>query len=300
MTCQGEHFDFFYLVCVLTSFAGATSSDPVHQKLREHLFKSYDETIIPQKATNHTQEVAVGLAMIHIEDLSKTGILTCTAWLRLIWWDFRFQWDEADFGGVSVLRVDSTKIWKPDIEVYNSPDINHYSISNEFKGATNALVYPNGEVLFVPPVNLKVICSNFSHAAWPKGEQECNIKLGSWTHDGFMLNITLYNQKEEIDLTDMHEPSPWQITKQLGEVRNEKMYACCDEPYPDLNYRFLVSPHPDFLVEDPVPNQLSQLINLGIAIVVLLLLLLGGTVIILCRGGGQRGPDMIRLTPSDL
>ena len=31
----------------------------------------------------------------------------------------RLEWDEADFDGASVLRVDPNKIWLPDLEVFN-------------------------------------------------------------------------------------------------------------------------------------------------------------------------------------
>ena len=30
---------------------------------------------------------------------------------------------------------------------------------------------------------------------WSQDEQECNIKLGSWTQDGDVMNLTLFNNK---------------------------------------------------------------------------------------------------------
>ena len=30
---------------------------------------------------------------------------------------------------------------------------------------------------------------------WSQEEQECNIKLGSWTQDGDVVNLTLFNNK---------------------------------------------------------------------------------------------------------
>ena len=30
---------------------------------------------------------------------------------------------------------------------------------------------------------------------WSQDEQECNIKLGSWTQDGDVVNLTLFNNK---------------------------------------------------------------------------------------------------------
>eukprot|EP00091_Calanus_sinicus_P003451 TRINITY_DN13621_c0_g1_i1.p1 TRINITY_DN13621_c0_g1~~TRINITY_DN13621_c0_g1_i1.p1 ORF type:complete len:125 (-),score=28.18 TRINITY_DN13621_c0_g1_i1:239-613(-) len=106
-----------------------------------------------------------------------------------------------------------------------------------------------GRCFTSPPVSLKVYCHNFTHSNWPQGEQDCNIKLGSWTHDGLILNLTLFNGKEELDLTDMAPASPWVITHQLNGTRNEKFYECCEEPYQDLNFRFKL--RPQYSLHDP-------------------------------------------------
>ena len=92
---------------------------------------------------------------------------------------FRLQWDEADFGGASVFRIDPKKIWLPDIEVfntavrspcwasktywhnYNVKDPAMMSLSSQYYSGSNALVYPNGEILYIPPVSLKVLAQNY-------------------------------------------------------------------------------------------------------------------------------------------
>ena len=84
----------------------------------------------------------------------------------------RLAWDKADYGGVSVFRIDPHKLWLPDIEVYNNAvskcifvkkkylsflqETSHFSIYSQFSSGSNALVYPDGEVLYIPPVSLKV------------------------------------------------------------------------------------------------------------------------------------------------
>lgn len=40
-------------------------------------------------------------------------------WLRLVWSDYQLQWDEADYGGIAVLRLPPDKVWKPDIVLFN-------------------------------------------------------------------------------------------------------------------------------------------------------------------------------------
>ena len=36
-----------------------------------------------------------------------------------VWKDYQLQWDEADYGGISVLRLPPDKVWKPDIVLFN-------------------------------------------------------------------------------------------------------------------------------------------------------------------------------------
>ena len=83
----------------------------------------------------------------------------------------RLAWNETDFGGVSVLRIDPSKLWLPDIEVYNTAvngsfffgflpnfvkEISGFRLSSQKYSGVNALVYSDGEVLYIPPASLKV------------------------------------------------------------------------------------------------------------------------------------------------
>lgn len=72
-------------------------------------------------------------------------------WLRLVWSDYQLQWDEADYGGIGVLRLPPDKVWKPDIVLFNNADGNY-----EVRYKSNVLIYPNGEVLWVPPAIYQV------------------------------------------------------------------------------------------------------------------------------------------------
>ena len=93
---------------------------------------------------------------------------------------------------------------------------------------------------------------------WSQDEQECNIKLGSWTQDGDVVNLTLFNNKvlmllimmmlntlfenkEVMDLSDFYKAtSPYVVTRHIEGTRNVKYYQCCSEPYIDLNFRCCV------------------------------------------------------------
>ena len=69
-------------------------------------------------------------------------------------------------------------------------------------------------------------------------EQECNIVLGSWTYHGNIINLTLFNNKENMDLTNFYNSfSPYVVTRHMEGTKVVKRYSCCEEPYLSLNFR---------------------------------------------------------------
>ena len=36
------------------------------------------------------------------------------------WWDSRLRWDWSDYDGIDTLRVRASRIWKPDLRLYNA------------------------------------------------------------------------------------------------------------------------------------------------------------------------------------
>ena len=70
--------------------------------------------------------------------------------------------------------------------------------------------------------------------------QGCNIMVGSWTYDGFHLNLTTYGGEEYLELGDFAKNSPFVIKSQHGDAMKTKYYACCEEPYMSMNFKFTV------------------------------------------------------------
>lgn len=49
----------------------------------------------------------------NIQRLSKNWFIFQT------WDDYQLQWDEADYGGIQILRLPPDKVWRPDIVLFN-------------------------------------------------------------------------------------------------------------------------------------------------------------------------------------
>ena len=84
-------------------FLGLCSQE--EERLVRDLFRGYNKLIRPVQNMTQKVEVAFGLAFIQLINVNeKNQIMKSNVWLRLVWNDYQLQWDEADYGGISVLR----------------------------------------------------------------------------------------------------------------------------------------------------------------------------------------------------
>lgn len=147
-------------LCFLTSVLLVLSILPLiglcsqeEERLVRDLFRGYNKLIRPVQNMTQKVKVAFGLAFIQLINVNeKNQIMKSNVWLRLVWNDYQLQWDEADYGGISVLRLPPDKVWKPDIVLFNNADGNY-----EVRYKSNVLIYPDGEVLWVPPAIYQVL-----------------------------------------------------------------------------------------------------------------------------------------------
>ena len=93
-----------------------------------------------------------------------------------------------------------------------------------------AVVSSDGSLLWIPLARTKSTCVA-DVTFFPFDEQECILKLGSWTYDGVHLDLDFFDDIAEIDLNDYTESEQWHIIGHPGK-RNVKYYPCCEEPYP--------------------------------------------------------------------
>jgi hypothetical protein len=86
------------------------------------------------------------------------------------------------------------------------------------------------DVLYIPPAIIVVDCYSDVNAT-----DICPMKFGSWVYDGVKLDLYLYEENEEVDVSDYTERD-WRVVSNYAK-RYEKYYPCCEESYPELSYR---------------------------------------------------------------
>ncbi|EEB15168.1 DrosGluCl, putative [Pediculus humanus corporis] len=193
----------FFVVVVIVVVSRCSEDE---ERLVRDLFRGYNKLIRPVQNMTQTVDVRFGLAFVQLINVNeKNQIMKSNVWLRLVWSDYQLQWDEADYGGIGVLRLPPDKVWKPDIVLFNNADGNY-----EVRYKSNVLIYPNGEVLWVPPAIYQSSCT-IDVTYFPFDQQTCIMKFGSWTFNGDQVSLALYNNKNFVDLSDYWKSGTWDI-----------------------------------------------------------------------------------------
>ncbi|GFT73750.1 neuronal acetylcholine receptor subunit alpha-7 [Nephila pilipes] len=214
----------------LDSFPLFESEQGPHEKrLLNKLLNDYN--ILERPVANESEPLLLsfGLTLQQIIDVDeKNQQIISNIWLKLEWVDVNLRWNASEFGGIQDLRIPPHKIWKPDVLMYNSAD---EKIDSTFP--TNVVVRNNGSCTYIPPGIFKSTCK-IDITWFPFDDQKCDMKFGSWTYDGFQLDLRLASE-DGGDLSTYISNGEW-ILIGLPGVRNEIFYACCPEPYIDITF----------------------------------------------------------------
>ena len=114
---------------------------------------------------------------------------------------------------------------------------------------TKATVNSDGKVTWKPPAIYKSLCP-IDVEFFPFDEQLCTLKIGSWTYDGYAVDIIhksmpmdptnpLEEVKMGIDLGDYYGSTEWDLLA-VPAKKYEKYYPCCSEPYPDIKFNITI------------------------------------------------------------
>lgn len=97
-------------------------------------------------------------------------------------------------------------------------------------------VSSNGDSLWLSPVILISSCKIFVKY-FPFDEQHCKLKFGSWTYDGYQLD--LIPEADEAERAKFLNNGEWNLVGAPCK-RNVQKYVCCEEPFPDVTYEIQI------------------------------------------------------------
>ncbi|KAM4600366.1 neuronal acetylcholine receptor subunit alpha-7-like, partial [Polymixia lowei] len=207
--------------------SSSVSEQGPHQRyLLRELLRDYNPMERPVANDSQSLTVRFSFTLMQVVDVDeKNQILTTNAWLQMQWYDHYLQWNQSQYPGVKNLRFTPDQVWTPDILLYNSA---HDKFDATFK--TNVLVNSSGFCEYLPP-GIFISTCNVDVRWFPFDIQRCELKFGSWTFDGWLLDI----QMKEADVSGYMPNGEWDLLEVPG-GRNEVFYDCCEEPYPDVTF----------------------------------------------------------------
>jgi len=208
-----------------------TAGQDARDKLLDKIFEGYKPYSYPENTT-----IKFGVSLLNVEFDEEHDVMNAGVWLRESWMDRRLSWDK-EAEGISVLRVPPGMMWKPDVTLYNGAN------SKMECEDTNMLIYPNGQVLWVPPCRIKSFC-NITLSKDPYGEQVCSWKFGSWTFDGETMGLDFWQDEKKTETDYFVSTRRFKVT-QNSAIKEEKKYDCCVEPYFDLLFTMGFQRHPE-------------------------------------------------------
>uniref|UniRef100_A0A2R8N8V0 Acetylcholine receptor subunit alpha n=1 Tax=Callithrix jacchus TaxID=9483 RepID=A0A2R8N8V0_CALJA len=258
--------------------AGLVLGSEHETRLVAKLFKDYSSVVRPVEDHRQVVEVTVGLQLIQLINvvrqecsglpthphLSPQGflpwvpslphkddalfffqdevnqIVTTNVRLKQQWVDYNLKWNPDDYGGVKKIHIPSEKIWRPDLVLYNNADGDFAIVK-----FTKVLLDYTGHITWTPPAIFKSYCEIIvTH--FPFDEQNCSMKLGTWTYDGSVVAIN--PESDQPDLSNFMESGEWVIKESRG-WKHWVFYSCCpDTPYLDITYHFVMQRLPLYFI----------------------------------------------------
>ncbi|KAK8393225.1 hypothetical protein O3P69_013319 [Scylla paramamosain] len=229
------------VMVMVTAGRGQNHTNLLRQRLRETLLRNYSKEEIPR---SHKELLILSLTSFTIRNLNMLEAkhrLQLHAWVGFSWTDPRLMWDDYDWDGIRKLSFSSGDLWLPDITFYNAAEADDMPLIPK----TRLAVSNNGGVIFINPFDMAFSCVA-DLAYWPHDTHECRLKLGSWTHDGYTIEFsvgdaltTKLGSEVTVSRDGTMDTLSWEILN-TAVKREELHYACCDEPYINLEVLFIL------------------------------------------------------------
>lgn len=231
-------FSLFILTTVLFEVSKTeihrnwTQSNRVEARLRRKLFQSdYDPELRPVLNQSDKVTVILGVSLHQIIAVDeKNQLIIVSLWIRQSWFNQFLTWKPEDFQGMDQINVNANKVWIPDLYLYNNAAADKDGALDRF--TTKIVLSSDGRNMWLGPILFTFSCKIDVHY-FPFDEQICAMKFGSWTYDGYRVDVQM--EAEKGDIKKYLVNGEWDLIG-LTAQRNETIYVCCPQPYPDVKY----------------------------------------------------------------
>ncbi|OXU27770.1 hypothetical protein TSAR_009519 [Trichomalopsis sarcophagae] len=262
-----------HVMCVgeANSTCSLAAAKSPHLRLKKYLFCDYDVTVRPVIHNKNATNISIHFDPLRIDFVSTSVKHKLCFWKKSFcnlfllfdhvrrrwmnrvhsfftlgihgssWMDEFLTWNPKDFDGINETRVESAKIWTPDLALYNSADMTETQIGIP---SVPCILVNDGQLVCIAPVKYVTHCTtDFTY--WPYDEQTCNIRLSSWNHHALDINID-YN-KSTIEMGYYKTNNEWDVRAFILK-EHVKYYDCCPETFwSTIVPTFILRRHPSMV-----------------------------------------------------
>ncbi|EYC38546.1 hypothetical protein Y032_0710g1726 [Ancylostoma ceylanicum] len=198
----------------LTSANYAESNDDGPQvvagsskKLTEYLLSRHNLNAPPDGLLDLHYEMEL-VHILGIDELKQT--MTVLVYVDEKWTDPSLSWDPALFGNISKTWIPLSKIWVPDIIIFNMVRASRLQREDLLSAVrAPALIYPNGTVEASHPAVYTVSCE-INIKRFPLDDQRCALEIASWTYGKEKIRLHAHTEHSLEHYTDNEE---WRLLK---------------------------------------------------------------------------------------
>ncbi|XP_040199065.1 neuronal acetylcholine receptor subunit alpha-3-like [Rana temporaria] len=233
-----ETMKWLYVCTIILALSKVCACSNAEHKLYTTLFENYNPYIRPVENVSDPVIVQFEVSMSQLVKVDEVNqIMETNLWLKHIWNDYKLKWEPSRYGGIEFIRIPSSKIWRPDIVLYNNA-IGVFQVDDKAK----AILKYTGDITWIPPSIFKSSCW-IDVTYFPFDYQNCTMKFGSWTYDKAKIDLVMIGS--EMNLEDTWESGEWVIISAPG-YKHEIKYNCCVEIYQDITYYLYIRRLPLF------------------------------------------------------
>ncbi|XP_071949199.1 neuronal acetylcholine receptor subunit alpha-6-like [Antedon mediterranea] len=235
MMKRTRYFKYFIIIFVAIIFKGTLGTEE-HYELFERLFSNYTSHIRPVYHKDTSTNVSMKLFLsqvIHLDERMQT--LKSNSWLTLIWIDEYLRWRPENYNGITNLKVPSSKIWMPDITLYNNAGGNYYNFMED----RVVIVTYEGVITWASPMIFTTYCK-INVNAFPFDKQTCTLKFGPWQYEKSSVGI----KGSDGDISVFDSDGQWDMVNISFKDEEEEYPDDPGKKFTDVEYEVVLRRRP--------------------------------------------------------
>ncbi|XP_077078472.1 acetylcholine receptor subunit gamma [Siphateles boraxobius] len=221
--------------------------------LHRDLMVGYNKNIRHMEHHGDITDVKIKMTLTNLISLNEKGeTLTTCVWIEMKWRDYRLRWANRTgfevYENITRMRLPSKTIWLPDVGLENNVD-GHFEVALY----VNALIDPDGSVVWLPPAIYRSSCAikvNFFPFDW----QNCSMVFRSQTYNSNEIKLMLSDEDNvtmewiEIDPEAFTENGEWIIKHRPAKKIVNKRYSPDELERQEIIFYLIIQRKPLFYV----------------------------------------------------